>query len=305
MLSRRSISLLIFVGIFVLILLGTSRHLGQWSIDESYRRLPPSHDDWVNDQADNRTTSWTDDDLPFRPHDPACDSFPDTSDILLVMKTGASEAYDRIPTQLMTMLKCLPDFLLFSDMDQHIAGYHIRDSLDTVLDEAMDGNSDFDLYRRQRACSVDQDSCNKLSDDKALEGWNLDKYKNVHMAEKAYSLRPGYKWYVFVDADTYVLWPTLVQWLRQLDYRKKHYLGSVTLISNFAFGHGGSGYIVSQAAMEEFVGRHPGVGNQWDMRTKDECCGDYIFGLAMMNTTNIGVRQVVRLPSSDPPPGPR
>ena len=65
--------------------------------------------------------------MPFRPHDPACDNFPDTSGVLLVMKTGASEAYDRIPTQLMTTLRCLPDFLLFSDMDQKIAGYHIRE----------------------------------------------------------------------------------------------------------------------------------------------------------------------------------
>src|SRR5687767_6546220 len=39
----------------------------------------------------------------------ACKNFPDTSNILLVMKTGASEAYSKIPTQAITMLRCLPD----------------------------------------------------------------------------------------------------------------------------------------------------------------------------------------------------
>lgn len=45
-----------------------------------------------------------------------CANFPDTDGVLLVMKTGATEAFDRIPTHLLTTLNCLPDFLIFSDM---------------------------------------------------------------------------------------------------------------------------------------------------------------------------------------------
>jgi hypothetical protein len=44
-----------------------------------------------------------------------CHGFPATDGILLVMKTGATEAYDKLPTQLLTTMQCLPDFLLFSD----------------------------------------------------------------------------------------------------------------------------------------------------------------------------------------------
>jgi hypothetical protein len=296
MLSRRSLSVLTLITVSLLVLLYTSRRLGDWD-GSHYHRKPPPPGGWRPHGGSHSSNASVDDDIPFRPHDPMCESFPDTSGILLVMKTGATESYDKLPTQLITMLKCLPDFLIFSDMDQHIGGYHVRDSLETVLDEAKNGNSDFDLYRRQKSCPVDQDNCNKLGD-KASEGWNLDKYKNVHIAEKAYHLRPDYKWYVFVDADTYVLWPTLVQWLRKLNHKKKHYLGSVTLINNFSFGHGGSGYIMSQKAMNEFVGQHPGVANQWDMRAKDECCGDYVFAMALNNTTELGVKQVVRSPHS-------
>jgi hypothetical protein len=45
-----------------------------------------------------------------------CHDFPNMDDITLIMKTGATEAYDKLPTQLLTNLQCVPDFLLFSDM---------------------------------------------------------------------------------------------------------------------------------------------------------------------------------------------
>ena len=45
-----------------------------------------------------------------------CGNFPNTSGILLVMKTGATESYDKLPTQLLTHMQCLPDFLIFSDL---------------------------------------------------------------------------------------------------------------------------------------------------------------------------------------------
>lgn len=45
-----------------------------------------------------------------------CDGFPNMDGIQLVMKTGATEAFDKVPTQLLTNLQCVPDFLLFSDL---------------------------------------------------------------------------------------------------------------------------------------------------------------------------------------------
>lgn len=230
---------------------------------------------------------------PQATRDPICAGFPDTSNILLIMKTGATESYDKLPVQLMTALKCLPDFLLFSDLDQHIGGYHVRDSLETVLDEAMEDNGDFDLYRLQQQCAVDQDNCVKNIEGADSAGWNLDKYKNVHMAEKAYRLRPGYDWYVFVDADTYVSWPNLAYSLNKLDPSEEKYLGVVTVIGSMTFGHGGSGYIVSQAAMRNFVGKNPGVANKYDIETKYNCCGDYMFAVAINATIGILVEGFV------------
>lgn len=226
--------------------------------------------------------------------DPSCQGFPDTSNILLVMKTGASEAYSKIPTQLLTNLRCLNDFLIFSDMEQEVAGFMIQDSLDTVLPEAMSGNKDFDLYNRQKTCSVDQETCNKNSGaDTASQGWALDKYKNIHMAEKTYAQRPDYDWYIFVDADTYVLWGTLVEWLKQLNPEDKLYVGSVALLGGFPFAHGGSGYLVSRGMMRDFLEGKEGVANKWDVAVKSTCCGDYMFSYALKNETGVDVKNVV------------
>ncbi|KAK0705822.1 hypothetical protein B0T21DRAFT_299118 [Apiosordaria backusii] len=293
--SRRSSAAIAFIALSFLLLLYTSRRLGNWApYNEPYHHETEPHKSQHAPQGNDAQNGHDTKPIPSTPApavDPLCEGFPDTSNILLVMKTGASESFARVPTQMMTMLKCLPDYLIFSDMDQNIGGQEIHDSLATVQEAAQEDNSDFDLYRRQKWCEVDQENCNKLGNP-AREGWNLDKYKNVHIAEKTYNMRPNYDWYLFVDADTYVLWPNLVEWLKQLKPTKKVYLGSVTLINNFSFGHGGSGYIVSKATMEDFIGNNPGVGNQYDMRAKRECCGDYIFALALKDKTEVGVQQM-------------
>ncbi|KAK3689206.1 glycosyltransferase family 31 protein [Podospora appendiculata] len=324
MLSRKSLSVLALTTFTLLALLVTSNRLGSWSgLDEPYyHREKDAHDDHKSHYAPQEPVYNGKGDRPppppppsspspppppahnasdpshppppmhdKPPRDPVCAHYPDSSNILLIVKTGASESFARLPTQFLTMLKCIPDYLVFSDMDQQVAGHHVHDSLSTVLAEVKDGNSDFDLYRRQQACLVDQENCNKLGNP-ASEGWNLDKYKNVHIAEKTYAMRPGYDWYVFIDADTYVLWPNLVQWLGKLKANKKHYLGSITLINNFSFGHGGSGYVVSKAAMKDFAGKNPGIANKYDERAKHECCGDYVFAMALKETSSVAVQQV-------------
>ncbi len=40
-------------------------------------------------------------------------------------------------------------------------------------------------------------------------------------------------------------------------------------------------------------GKNPGVANEYDVRAKDECCGDVLFAQALKNKTDIGVQQMV------------
>jgi hypothetical protein len=231
---------------------------------------------------------------PITSQDPqdACAGFPDTSKVLLVMKTGASEAHAKIPAQRMTNLRCVADYLIFSDMEQTLGDQILYDSLDTVLPRVRERNPDFDLYRRQQHCPIDQESCNKPHSDTASAGWALDKYKNIHMAEKAYHMRPDHGWYLFVDADTYVVWSTLLPWLTCLDSTSQHYIGSPAALSGFAFAHGGSGYLVSHATMKTMF-HDKNIANKWDMLVQEYCCGDYMFARAIHNETDMSVEHAV------------
>lgn len=312
MISRRSLNNILIAVVCAVVLLGSSRFLDVWVWnDEDYHtgRFGAKNIDVLNATSTgsyshtntHAVPTATPSDKPIKSgpdlsspdYDSVCKGFPDTSGIFLVMKTGATESFDRIPTQLMTALGCLPDFLIFSDLEQRIAGFQVRDSLGTVLAEASDDNADFDLYRQQKACAVDQETCAKAVDGPKDAGWNLDKYKNIHMAEETYRMRPGFDWYVFVDADTYVSWPNLVRMLHRLDPTRERYLGSTTMLDGMPFGHGGSGYAVSGAAMRKFVGENPGVANDFDVRTKDVCCGDYMFAVALNETIGLTVESIV------------
>lgn len=291
MLTRRSVLLLALSSFFVGTLFLVARSFGDVCPDGTYCRFSHglSHADFNRPHASSPSGGAG----PEAPS-PSCYGFPNTSSVLAVMKTGASEAYARVPTQLITNLRCLDDFLIFSDMAQELAGYHIHDSLDTVLDEVKAHNSDFELYFSQQQCAVDQENCNKHSDT-ASAGWTLDKYKNVHIAEKAYKLRPDYDWYIFIDADTYVVWPTLMQWLKYLNPRKRHYLGSVAMLGDLLFGHGGSGYLVSQRAMHDLFAGRSNVANEFDHEATGICCGDALFAQALLKKTGIEVENVVRI----------
>ncbi|KAM4059198.1 glycosyltransferase family 31 protein [Hirsutella rhossiliensis] len=297
--QRRSVVLLAVLAVFGFGLLISSARLRERCEESGYcgfAQLSPSlaalGDPYRDHDQNNSMPAHAGKPAAANPEPSAgseCASFPDTSNVLLVMKTGASEAFGKIPNQLMTNLKCLPEFYLFGDMAQKVAGYTIHDSLDTVLPEVTRNNEDFDLYFRQKTCPVDQGSCNKHHD-VGRQAWKLDKYKNIHMAEKTYAMRPDYDWYLFVDADTYVVWPTLLKWLEQLDPDEPHYIGSVAYVGYVPFAHGGSGYLVSQATMSKLFKGQDKVANRWDQRVTRECCGDFVFALALKNETDTDVR---------------
>jgi hypothetical protein len=107
-------------------------------------------------------------------------------------------------------------------------------------------------------------------------GWELDKFKFVNMVVRAWELRPDQDWYVFAEADTYVVWPTLVHWLRnKVNPRDNVYVGSVAMIAGFPFAHGGSGYVVSGALMRKMA-QIPDI-TKYDEKAGEECCGDVVF----------------------------
>ena len=209
-----------------------------------------------------------------------CDGFPDTKDILVVMKTGATEAYDKLPIHFMTTLRCVNDSILFSDTEMDMAGHKVIDTLDEVAEDIKKDNGDFDLYRLLQEYQKLHEDPRPLKE--GANGWNLDKYKFVHMLLKTYKYRPDVPWYVFIEADTGVIWDNMRTFLNKYDPKRPYYLGSPTYL-DIEFAHGGTGYIISQAAMAAAVGKHPDIATKYDKDVQGICCGDRMIGRILLD----------------------
>jgi hypothetical protein len=225
--------------------------------------------------------------------DDPCKGYTRNPSIITVVKTGATEASRRLPPAMISYLSCAmaaDDVLIFSDLDQHLGGLHIYDALDTST--AKENNTDFKLYYDQQRYVQEGQEIGILSS-RSSEAWALDKYKNIHTAQKAWRLKPGKEWYFFIDADTYVVWPSLFALLGQYDAKKPYYIGTASESHRvpWGFAHGGSGYALSRAAMQLLVGGNAtAIAAEFDQRTRNECCGDIVFSWSMadvgVNLTN-------------------
>lgn len=141
----------------------------------------------------------------------------------------------------------------------------------------QDKQPEFKLYKAMQNCPISQADCTR-----GVGGaWVLDKYKFLWMAVKTWEMRPNMDWYVFAEADSYIVWSNLAYWLREKQEGKgKRYYGSKAMLKGHPFAHGGSGYVVSGALLKEIVENIPDVGHKYDQMATTVCCGDYLFAKA-------------------------
>ncbi|KAF2091251.1 glycosyltransferase family 31 protein [Saccharata proteae CBS 121410] len=205
-----------------------------------------------------------------------CQNLPGAEDVLLVLKTGATEIYTKLPAHFLTTFQCAPEIFIVSDLDQHVGPYHIHDVLSGVSENIVQQSGDFELYLRQQQYKKELQDMQKLAG-----GWNLDKWKFLPMMHEAYAKHPDKRWYVFIEADTYLSWSNLLQWLSRMDPTKPLYLGSQVVIGERVFAHGGSGFVISQPAMRQVHDIQPIYKDEWEASIPSNCCGDKILADAL------------------------
>lgn len=201
-----------------------------------------------------------------------------TEEIVVAIKTGATELFKTLPIHFVTTLPQTANYLLFSDHEQTIGQYQIQDSLNETTEEARKTYNDFQLYRDQRQYMAEGQNPEFLD---FKGGWELDKFKNIPILAKTWRQRPNAKWYVFIDADTYIGMANLMPFLKTLDHKKELYFGSPTYIADLEFAHGGTGYVLSHAAVKKVMEKHPRIDGEYDAWTKEQCCGDYAVARAL------------------------
>lgn len=215
-----------------------------------------------------------------------CPRHPLGRDVSVVLRTGATEALEKLPIHFRTVLACVADYLIYSDYEEDIEGHHVHDILDEVNITLKASVPEFALYNQLHANGregLDYHTVFGSGPSGALEnpGWKLDKWKFLPMVDRVLQQRPDAKWLVFVESDTYMLWQNVLEYLIRFDATKPHYLGKHMYINNVLFGHGGSGFILSRPAAEKVAAHWREHQFEYDQYTLTEWAGDMILGKAL------------------------
>lgn len=202
-----------------------------------------------------------------------------------MMKTGVTEARDKVPIHFSTTLRCIPHYIIYSDFEEEIQGVKIHDALRTMDPAITSQVPDFNIYNRLKSlgrAGLEQtdfaDEANSAIGKPNNPGWKLDKWKFLPMATEAYKTMPNAKWFVFVEADTYMSWPTLLAWLSRFDPKQAIYLGTETQIADVIFAHGGSGFMLSNPALKAAVDQYESRRAELDEYTDGHWAGDCVLG---------------------------
>lgn len=232
-----------------------------------------------------------------RHHDPhprpECPPLPGMEDVLVVMKTGVTEALDKVPVHFQTSFRCVPNYVVFSDFEEDIGGVRVRDALRNMDSEVKRTIPDFGIYNRiqkmgRAGLGGDDfaDEANSAIGKPNNPGWKLDKWKFLPMVQETLRYKDDAKWYVFMEADTYFFWPNLLAWLQKFDPKKPLYIGTETQIADVIFAHGGSGFIVSNPAMQLASNEYATRTIELNDYTDHHWAGDCVLGKVL---SDVGV----------------
>lgn len=255
------------------------------SSPDTYVETPPVVEDHNNFTSPPPTTPPSDD------HEAHCHFVHGMEDVFVVLKTGATEVQEKLPVHLQTTLRCLPNYAVFSDFEEEVDGVRTHDTLRNIPDETKQSQPDFGIYNRLLTQGREGLSPVDWADDVKgpfgkpdNPGWRLDRWKFVPMVDEALRLRPDAKWYVFLEGDSYMVWPNLLAWLSRLDHTKPYYIGSPMQIGDIIFAYSGSGIILSNPAMRKVSKYRARRTKELDEYTANNWSGDCVLGKVLRDT---------------------
>lgn len=204
--------------------------------------------------------------------------------IYFLLKTGQSVVWERLPVHFITTLTRMPNYIIYSDAALRMGSVEIVDSLQNITNDFL-GHGELQPYQVQKFLRLTNSNL-YVKEAKMLNGWLLDRFKNIWMLFDAWLRDDTFRWYVFFDDDTSLLVDGLTAWLGRLDHTKPLYLGSPVSLHGIKFGHGGSGVAVSHAAMEALFGGRSVEENkamllQLTRELLAEDCGDYMVAFML------------------------
>lgn len=264
--------------------------------DEAYNAQKASQEAWSHYDPNNPSSPDSLSRKPKLSHDAArpkadplpCESISGGDDVLVVMRTGATEIKDKLTVHLNTTFKCYDNLVIFSDFEEEFHGHQVHDVLKYIPDDIKTTNADFQHYQHvlqvgrqgldeaELSGGVSEESGPVGKNDNA--GWRLDKWKFLPMANQTLAMHPDKKFYVFVEPDTYLVWSNLLQWIPKLDANKALYYGSEVMIGDDVFAHGGSAFVLTKPALEQLALAYNARTEELHQYTAGHWAGDCVLG---------------------------
>lgn len=214
-----------------------------------------------------------------------CEGFSPAEEILVIVKTGATEIFKKLPIHFKTTLRCIPHFVIFSDLDDIVEGHKVHDILASISHITKSENKDFQLYHRLHDLKAKDSKAlsHDWSEDDKNKAWALDKWKFLPMIEKAYQSHPEASWFVFLETDTAIIWSNMFLWLEKLSSRKEEpmYLGAPAWIEDVMFAHGGSGIVMSNSAVRRVAEKWQQEQVALEKIAEKEWAGDRLLSMVL------------------------
>ncbi|ODQ66044.1 hypothetical protein NADFUDRAFT_51316 [Nadsonia fulvescens var. elongata DSM 6958] len=213
-----------------------------------------------------------------------------TEKYFVMLKEGSTSIWSRVPMHLLTTFSKVKHFGLYSDIETSLGGYPVHDILKNSTKVLMEDAAfnDYRLMNQWHRNHVYIDvATHDLPRNTFKDGWNTDRFKNLPMLAHAWKNTPSTtEWYIFMDGDTFIFWDNMAYFLSAYDPDEPHYFGSET--GYLFFAHGGSGVVVSRAAMTALFGKDHhdeavinAVVHSYEEATLKTCCGDLMLGSAL------------------------
>lgn len=225
---------------------------------------------------------------------------------VVVLKTGASVLFDRLPVQLLHAQQSIdsqihltgqattyhgPSFLIYSDSDMQMGPFSVHDAFANVSSFVRNDPDFSQRYTQLHALLASEDDLRAKGFN---EGWNLDKWKFLYMWQDAFQRHPEADWYIGYEADTYVLWDSLFKFLALQDAGKEQLFGcgSILVRNQELFANGGCPYVMSGALMRATYGKDPDFASKFDSEVKASCCGDAELSIALRKSATIPINNL-------------
>lgn len=204
-----------------------------------------------------------------------------SDEVALLLKTGASLIWKRLPIHLITSLapeRIAPEnTIVYSDVPDVIGSRQLVDVLANTSSRTTINAPDFQPYLLQEDFD---DKQGWIEGDIAgpIGGWKLDKYKFLPLINHAGHAQPDAKWYIYMEDDAFIFLPNLLEHLANFDWRDAWYIGSLAIKHGEIFAHGGAGFALSRGAWEKTFGSHEDIIEKYENFTEAHGCGDHVLG---------------------------